>query len=461
MNPNDLVLVAGGGICCVLVVYAGYQLRPQNKNNVQNRHNKNGNHHLAEISRLWTETGNKVIDFRSIARIWREPPEVITKAETSPEYNNPEIQKFHSEWISLPTVKSEKKRIIESILSLLDDKGDCPSVVQLNKNEAENKYDKDVFVKLAKISLWKHSLAVAQHVANSMKQGVMIPDALIAGLGHDLGKIPEYQKALYKTGDHPVLSIIALNRIPGYESMSNADDVSQAIKQHHHIAPESPLGIALKEADKKTRLEEISRMSLVGEPEKKTKKSQENPPPSPIYKEREKTQPKIDKKMTALTVKKSSKANPDTELSISLDLRLLLSSLKKRIDKVEKGRWSIISTPEGIILCQQDALWHEIKRMNQDVPELLISDADEASKRKIIKNVIEQMEKELDAIETSLLGKGYYTVQCLIVSANGKAIKVPLIPFRGKEAFDLLPSQLEVTKTGSIKRLVQRIKLPR
>ena len=461
MNPNDLVFVVGGGICCVLVVYAGFQLRPQNKNKAQNRLNKKGHHHLAEISRLWTETDDKVIDFRSIARIWREPPEITNEAEIAPEYSNPEIQKFHSQWVSLPTVKSEKKKIIESILSLLDDKGDCPSVVQLNKNEDEKKYDKDVFVKLAEIPLWQHSLSVAKHIANSMKQGIMIPDALIAGLGHDLGKIPEYQEALYKTGDHPILSIIALNRIPDYESMSNADDISQAIKQHHHIAPESPLGVALKDADKKTRLEEISRMSLVAEPEKKTKKIQEDPPPSPIYREREKTQPKIDKKKEALPMKTNSGTNPDTELSTSLDLRSLLNSLKKRINKVVKGRWSIISTSEGVVLCQQDALWLEIKKMSQDTPELLALDGDEASKRKFINDVVEQIKKELDAVETSLLGKGYYTVQCLIVSANGKAIKVPLIPFRGKEAFDLLPSQLEVTKKGDIKRLVQKIKLPK
>ena len=141
-------------------------------------------------------------------------------------------------------------------------------------------------------------------------------------------------------------------------------------------------------------------------------------------------------------------------------MALILDALKKRIDKVEKGRWSIISIPEGIVLCQPDALWQEIKTVDQNNPELLAGDADEETKRQIIGAVVERMSRELKAIETSQLGKGYHTAQCLVVSANSKAFKVPLIPFRA-EAFNVLPSHLEVLKKRDIKRMVQKVKLPK
>ena len=483
---TDIILLTGGGICLVLLVYAGLQLLPQQAQTRKNEHRL-----LGEIAWLWTGRSNDVVDFREIARIWRITPEVRDEPLPPPEYGREEIRQFHFRWVTLPTVQGEKKRIIEKILSILDRQGDCPSVVQRNKNEAESKYDQDVFQQLAQIPLWQHSLAVASNLADSMKQAVMIPDALIAGLGHDLGKIPAYQETLYRTGDHPILSLIVLNRIPGYESMSNLDDISQAIRQHHQLAPETPLGVALKKADKKTRLEEISRIAPTENdpPQEITEKSGKELPPSPNIeetgkvkhgvgkekgKEKEKNvqPPKQDrrpadnqKKKSASRNKKVKKAkiavsNKDRELAEKLELNLILDALKKRIDKVEKGRWSVISTPEGIVLCQPDALWWEIKNVDQNNPELLAGDADEATRRKIIGAVVKRMDQEFKAIETSHLGKGYYTVQCLVITANGKALKIPLIPFRGEEAFNLLPSQLEVSKLPNIKRLVQMVKLP-
>lgn len=474
--PSDLILLAGCGGCLVLIVYAGLQLLPQ-----RSQGSKKERRLLGEIAWLWTAKVD-VVDFREIAQIWRITPEVREEPPPPPEYTREEIRQFHSRWVTLPTVKGEKKQIIENILSILNHKGDCPSVVQRNKDEAENKYDKDVFEQLAQVPLWQHSLSVAGHLADSMKQAVMIPDALLAGLGHDLGKIPAYQDALYRTGDHPVLSLIVLNRIPGYESMSNTDDVSQAIRQHHQLAPETPLGVTLKKADQKTRLEEISRMSPDGKDLSLeiTEKSEEDLPLSPNIEEtgkvksekgnKKKPQPPTPtadnkkKQPTASRKKKVKKAkatvsNEDKGLTANLDLALILNALKKRINKVEKGRWAIISTPEGIVLCQPDALWQEIKNVDQNNPELLVGDADEGSKREIIGAVVKRMNHELKAIETSQLGKGYHTAQCLVIAANGKAFKVPLIPFRA-EAFNALPSQFEVSKLPNIMRLVQKVKLP-
>jgi len=395
-------------------------------------------------------------------------------------------------------VKGEKRLVIESILSILDQKGNCPSVVQKNQNEAERNYDKDVFALLSQVPLWQHSLTVAANLAGGMKQAVMIPDALIAGLGHDLGKIPSYQAALYRTGDHPVLSIIALNRVPGFESMSNMDAITQAVRQHHQVAPDNPLGEALKKADQKARLDEISRLSPVGrdirlepEEEKTAGTPAKKVPPSSIYKEggeekegtnQEATQtnpqelPKSDTDRDGKTPEvlppepDQEEAAPDQEEEqqpageeeekpspTNLDLGAVLDGVRARINKLEKGRWSVISTPEGVVLCQPDALWQVVKKLGGKAPELLLGDADGSIKRRILGEIVERMDKERQAIDTSLIQAGYHTAQCLVVMGSGKAMRLPLIPFKA-EAFKVLPSQLEALKTPGLRNMVNTVK---
>ncbi|ORJ61307.1 HD domain-containing protein [Geothermobacter hydrogeniphilus] len=475
---SDLILLIGGGACLVLILYAAAQLLPQ-----RSRGKKGERRLLGEIAWLWTGKGD-VVDFREIARIWRITPEVRNEPQPPPEYAREEIRQFHARWLTLPTVQGEKRQVIEGILSILDSQGNCPSVVQRNKNEAEAKYDKDVFALLAKVPLWQHSLAVAGHLAGGMKQAVMVPDALIAGLGHDLGKIPAYQDTLYRTGDHPILSIIALNRIPGFESMSNMDDISQAIRQHHQLAPENPLGTALKQADQKARLEEISRLSPAGQIRLEEEAGEEKPgeeaapevPPVLISKAKtpkkeqpsksaadsEKTEEELTGSQAAGGQAEEHTPSPSTrdgDFLQDFDLETILDALKKRINRIEKGRWSIISTPEGHVLCQPDALWQEIKKAGRKAPELQLGDADEGTKRKYLGRIVERMSQELNAINTSLVAEGYHTAQCLIVMGSGKAFRVPLIPFRA-EAFKALPSQLEALKGPGIRKMVQKVKLP-
>lgn len=490
--PSDLVTIVGIGCCLGLIGYAAMQFRqtPKGKKGERRR--------LGEIAWLWTGRKQTVVDFRDLARIWRITPEVKNEPQPAPEYTHPEIREFHAKWLSLPTVKGEKKLVIENILSILDQKGDCPSVVQKNPNEAEKKYDKDVFALLAQVPLWQHSLAVAANLAGSMKQAVMIPDALIAGLGHDLGKIPSYQAALYRTGDHPVLSIIALNRVPGFESMSNMDDITQAVRQHHQVAPDNPLGEALKRADQKARLDEISRPSPAGrdirlEPEEEKPESigAEKVPPSGISKEKTEEKegtnqeggqnsleepPMSDADRDGKTVE-ALPPEPDQEKAAqdqqeeqqpageedeknspsNLDLGAVLDGIRTRINKLEKGRWSVISTPEGVVLCQPDALWQVVKKLGGKTPEMLLGDADDSIKRKILGEIVDRMDKEMQAIDTSLIQPGYHTTQCLVVMGNGKAMRLPLIPFKA-EAFKALPSQLEALKTPGLRKMVSTVK---
>jgi DNA polymerase III psi subunit len=467
--PFDALTWAAGGVAVVLGTYAVAQLRSSKDSPGDDGKPSQEEQSLADISRLWTGKETE-LDFRDIARIWRTTPEAKAEPKPPPTYRRPEIQRFHARWISHPVVKGVKKDVVEGLLALLDREGDCPSVVQKNNSEAESKYDPNVFGMLAGIPLWKHSLEVANHLAEAMNQAMLIPDALIAGLGHDLGKIPVYQNTLYLTGDHPIISIIVLHKIPGFESMSNRDEIGLAVRQHHLLNPESALGRALREADHQVRLLEISRQTPDSPESEKTEQASLSSNTS-----NEKSQPAKSgpKKAASENEAPQLPSIPNREKEegenqqecvcgdfdpACLDLDRLLERLNRKINKVEKNRWSVISVPEGWVLAQPDALWGEVKRLANNALVLLAADANEQRKREILKAVVQILADEKKAIATELLGEGYYTTQCLVVMPSGKSMRVPLIPFRAEILSDI-PSKLEILKSDALKRMIKKVKV--
>ena len=464
--PIDPIPVITGGLGLAVLV-CGFRIltRPADaqKEKGKGREEKT----LADISRMWTGK-REVLDFREIAKIWRNTPET-GKEQAVPEYHRKEILAFHREWVQRSVVKGEKKAVIENILSLLDQHGDCPSVVQRNDKEAEKKYDRSVFDKLATVPLWRHSLDVAGNLARRMRQPIMLPDALIAGLGHDLGKIPGYQDTLYRTGDHPIVSIIALNRLPGFPSLKTREEISLAIRQHHQVKADTPLGADLKEADRETRLAEISRLTQGPLPEPAHRNGKEGVqipkgkeglrpesaaveaaqeiPPAPIVREKEE--------------EKEERRGPGSGSGFQgLDLDKLLIGLRPRINKMDKGRWSVVSTPDGLVLVQPDELWAQIKRQAGSSLYIRMADGDEGRKREVLAHVVSRLDLEKGATAADLLTKGFHTTQCLVVMENGKAMKIPLIPFR-VEAFGVLPSALESIKGPVLRRMVKMVKTAR
>ncbi|MRR59263.1 MAG: HD domain-containing protein, partial [Deltaproteobacteria bacterium] len=212
---------------------------------------------LDEISWLWID---REIELARIAFMWREqdePPETGAKV-IRPHFDHPEVDQFYEEFVaSRPIVKGVRRTVIVKILQMLDKDGGCPSVVgkeeRANSHEAERDLGDELYQFLARVPLWQHSLLVARKYATKFQYDVMLPDALIIALGHDLGKIPRYYQKLYKSGDHPALSTNILNGIPEYASLPNRTELSRVIMGHHFLVPGSPLAEQLKAADGEAR----------------------------------------------------------------------------------------------------------------------------------------------------------------------------------------------------------------
>ena len=151
---------------------------------------------------------------------------------------------------------------IDKILKILAGHGDCPSVAPKYNNEKETEYTQlaSSYEILKRVTLSDHTFNVVTELVESIRKKkdyrVSIGKWLITGLGHDLGKIPEFRTGAYVTGDHPIISRSILENILP-EDLPARDDILNAVRDHHFEAAQSEMTVALREADFKARSAEI------------------------------------------------------------------------------------------------------------------------------------------------------------------------------------------------------------
>ena len=161
---------------------------------------------------------------------------------------------------------------VSELINILTTEGVCPSVVV-----SEKAFNKKTTMDLAKISLQNHSINVAEKLLYDIKNKYLpnketeyqssIPIAIIAALGHDIGKLPSYvTRPAYSKHDHPYISVDVLKKLFGkYDVRSGRLDLAiEAIKMHHEGRVSGQVEAAnkyinwLQYADHKAREEELA-----------------------------------------------------------------------------------------------------------------------------------------------------------------------------------------------------------
>ncbi|MGO9139712.1 MAG: HD domain-containing protein [Syntrophales bacterium] len=179
------------------------------------------------------------------------------------EYIQPNYMLFEEDG-SLPAVSE--------LIDILTTGGVCQSVVV-----SEKVFNKKTTMDLAKISLQNHSINVAEKLLNDIRNKYLpnkemeyqssIPIAIIAALGHDIGKLPSYMaRPAYSKHDHPYISVDVLKKLFGkYDVHSGRLDLAiEAIKVHHEGRVSGQVEAAnkyinwLQYADHKAREEELA-----------------------------------------------------------------------------------------------------------------------------------------------------------------------------------------------------------
>src|SRR6266568_7489691 len=103
------------------------------------------------ISRLWAIDRVQRIKFRDMARNWRDIAKTEEQAPRTIEYRHAELMKFYLEQVKTrPFFVGQALDAALELLALLDEHGDCPSVVSLHKDEPEKAIDGNSYTELAR-----------------------------------------------------------------------------------------------------------------------------------------------------------------------------------------------------------------------------------------------------------------------------------------------------------------------
>jgi hypothetical protein len=156
---------------------------------------------------------------------------------------------------------------INRIMELLEQYGDCPSVVDTMSDSERNEVTRIGDI-LSKVTLRDHTFNVTRIALRLLKETYhdpigYIPVAIIAALGHDLGKIPELRsQSTYVKADHPRTSVSIIEGIFDQDKGAHWLKVATKVIGEHHQSATEPLSELLKEADGKARQMEIEQVQM-------------------------------------------------------------------------------------------------------------------------------------------------------------------------------------------------------
>jgi hypothetical protein len=421
---------------------------------------------LSDLSHLWKDDEVKIED---ASHLWREQPSKKPSKAPRPKFQHEEIEQFFSEMIEKrPSVKGVRRTLIIRILSLLDTEGDCPSVVRKNKDEAEHIYPDESYAMLETVPLYRHTLTVARNFIARADQEALLADMILIALAHDIGKIPSYHDSMYSSGDHPIIASLMLKAIPEFMSLPNREDIIRTITGHHYMKCDSILTDGLKKSDHEARQSELAVLydNLRKQKLQEAGKNSElRVAPSIEAKDTGSTKilPPSEKRAHPLGFNEPDEMFTPSKVDIPhwFDPDAIFAALTKRINVVEstpKGdKWSVVSTSNGLIYANPEALWEAIKEVSNYDPLVYASEGFESEKRNLIYTVVSELARTRNALATGHVADGYYTSQVSIISGGGSRLSYLLIPFTA-EAFGLMPSALEALKTPQLKRMVKEIK---
>lgn len=402
---------------------------------------------IEALSTIWTKHKNVTLSIEELVGIWKDKNGEPVEKEKEVQYKHKEIQELYEMYLKGRTYSaSSSGDLIREILTLLDEEGDCPSVVN-TKGEPEGLIAKNSYDVLSKVPLYKHSINVTEQMIKAFRNSAsMLPKVLITSLGHDLGKLPSARKNLYSMGDHPLISITILERYSSYKELPFRDEISKAILEHHRV-PKGILAEKLKEADHAARRMEMAEMSegVVSE----------NPPQPKEAKEPEQSSKFDGDIFSPPSGADEKEKNIPKEMPLEwFNAEVFIKELKPYINRLYGERWNAFSMPDGYIYFQTGVIEEVAKKLGKDDPNIALMDSSREMKQSIMFTIIQRLRREKDAIARGLIKDNYFGGRFSITMSNGKTIDGYFTPFVA-EAFGEQVSFFEVAKQKKLKEVVK------
>jgi len=415
---------------------------------------------LSKLSDLWTKEKSGEIHISKLAPIWCDNKEPCEQRHDY-KFRHKQIETFFQKHIDQPPWFKNaflQKEVCAEILLLLDKEGDCPSVVNAAK-DVEAAWDSNTYTLLGKTTLLDHTLNVATETIKLLLKADakhVIPDSVIAALGHDLGKLPSIKGYLYSLGEHPLTAGRVLADIASFKQLSKKKEISRAIKLHHK-RPEGLLGKTLKKADQLARQKELecaveqlaSKETLTNTTTVPAATNSAHSPwqaQSDIYGEERVSR---------------NKKNIPTLMDISkwFDAQDFLQNLRPYINRVTGRRFMAFSMSDGHIYFQAKAI-EEVTRKQAEqngAMDIATMAADDTTMRQVLFTVVHHLRVEHDVIARGLIKEHYFGGYFIITLESGKTLKGYYTPFHAEAFVDIDPTistlaEMENSKPGLLKK---------
>ncbi len=399
---------------------------------------------LEELSGLGEKEKRGTIDIEQLVPLWRDKKK-ITPAEELPKLQNKRATEFMEricEW-SFFNKFPEQKAVCGQILKLLDREGECSSVVNI-QNDVEGSWDENTFQLLGRTTLLDHSLNVAEQVVQLLSDANdwhVIPDTMVAALGHDLGKLESARGYLYSTGEHAVAAGRPLGGIAGFNELRRKDEILQAIKLHHK-RPQGLLGKTLKQADQKARQMELEEAALKIDTEEDVDPSDESPAPDRKQQEvksaaiRRVQQDIYDQSGGADREKRKTEKPELVDISGWFDAADFLDELKTFINKMFDRRFLAFSMADGHVYFQVKVLEDVARKMAERAGNMEIATMGQRdeSMRSVLLSIVNHLRADHDVIARGLIKDNYFGGYFNVTRKIGKPMKGYYTPFHA-EAF--------------------------
>lgn len=402
---------------------------------------------LSDIAKIWADGQRSgKMHIKDIAPLWRKS--TVTAADKSEEYlfRYTRIERWFNIHILKEPWFTQAEAHIEicyQILRMLEEEDPCSSVVN-PANDVETSWDSTTYSLLSQTSLLDHSLHVAERAITLLIDAEahhIIPDAVIAALGHDIGKLPSNKSNLYSLGEHPLAAGRVLAEIALFKELSRKEDISKAIK-HHHSRPDGLLGKTLKKADQKARQDELDEAveqqpkQIVSEITRNQLVDNQLPDAQPVSEGGLARKADADIYGDTSSTPAASKSSQPGLINIStwFDAQTFLDELKPYINRVKNRRFMAFSMPDGVIYFQPKALEEVVRRQAESAGtmDIAVMGNKDKTMQKILFSVVERFRLEHDLIARDLIGDRYFGGYFNIKMKSGKFLKGYYTPFRSE-----------------------------
>lgn len=438
---------------------------------------------LRELSDIWTkkekkkETETKTIHISELSSLWRNEKLIAELGMKLPDLKNHRASSFMEQYVLQGSWFQKaplQKAICVQILHLLDQEGNCPSVVSMT-GDVEGNWDENTYQILGRTTLLDHSLNVAEQVVRLLGESEswhVIPDTMIAALGHDLGKLQSVRGHLYSTGEHPLAAGLPLGKLAGFDNLPRKDEILQSIKLHHK-RPDGLLGKTLKKADQAARQKELKKVSMpVAAPETNRKNVEQEVAPDgkaplvivepelPQYDTAKQAaaawQAQIDIYGESEEVNKANDAADVPQLmdiSSWFDAELFLGELKPYINKMFGRRFLAFSMPDGHVYFQTKVLEEVARKQSERAGymETATMAQKDPTMRQVLLTIVQQLRGEDDIIARGLIKDNFFGGYFSVTKKIGKGMKGYYTPFHA-EAFGSI-AEMEAGKSETLRNI--------